>query len=800
MILVLVLIVALLILTLLGTGLWQSSLALTAILAMGTLLNFASPITLLLLWVMMAPLLFILNIPLLRRRLFSAPVMTLLCHRLPELSRTEREALEAGDVWWEAELMSGTPDWRKLLDFPLPPLTREEQAFLDGPVETLCRMLDDWRITHQDKDLPAEIWRFIREQRFFGLVLPSQYGGLGFSARAHSEVVLKIASRSVTAAVTVMVPNSLGPGELIRKYGTQAQKAHFLPRLAAGEEIPCFALTGPEAGSDAGAMTDTGIVCRQDVGDEKNVLGIRLNWDKRYITLAPVATLLGLAFKLYDPDHLLGDQEDLGITLALIPTDAPGIEIGERHDPMDIPFQNGPTRGHDVFITIDQVIGGRDGLGQGWRMLMECLAEGRGISLPALSASAAKLASRTTGAYTRIRRQFHVPIGSFEGVTEALGRIGGLTYLIDAGRLLTLGAIDHGVHPTVASAIIKYHLTESMRRLINDAMDVHGGKTIMQGPRNHLGPLYQAIPVSITVEGANILTRSMIIYGQGAIRCHPYLLTEMQAAASGDLEIFDRALMGHLGLNLHNTARAILLSLSHGWFAQVPASPYRRNLQHLTRFSAVLAFLSDVSLAILGGELKRRERISARLGDLLSHLYLASALIRHHAESDRPVEEKPLLDWGMVWCLYKTEQAMTGLLDNYPIPWLGMILKRLVFPWGPRFPAPSDRLDLSVARLLQTPGPLRDRLTSGMFLPDDPEESVACLEQALEAVMAADPVERRIKEAVREGRIASGPGGIEQALQLNLITAEEIKCLQRAESLTREVIAVDAFPPEHFNS
>jgi len=514
--LILVLLTTFLVLTTAGTGLTVSSLLLAGIYAIALLFGLATPLTLILTGLLLLPCLVVLNLPLLRRRLLSKPLMILIREMLPTLSTTEKEALEAGDVWWEAELLGGRPNWQKLLDFPLQPLTEAEQAFLDGPVETLCRMLDDWRITHDLKDLPPEIWRFIREQRFFGLVIPPQYGGLGFSARAHSEVVLKIASRSITAAVTVMVPNSLGPGELIRKYGTQEQKDHYLPRLAKGEEIPCFALTGPLAGSDAGAMPDSGSVC-----SENGRLGVRLNWDKRYITLAPVATLLGLAFKLRDPDHLLGDQEDRGITLALIPTDTPGVEIGQRHAPMEIPFQNGPTRGRNVFIPLDQIIGGREGVGQGWRMLMECLAEGRGVSLPALSAAAAKLASRTTGAYARIRRQFHVPLGAFEGITQVLGRMGGLAYLIDASRLLTLGALDQEVHPSVASAIVKYHLTESMRQLVNDAMDVHGGKTIMQGPRNHLDGLYQAIPISITVEGANILTRNMIIYGQGAVRCHP---------------------------------------------------------------------------------------------------------------------------------------------------------------------------------------------------------------------------------------------------------------------------------------
>jgi len=786
---------AILALVLTGSGIRMALLVITAILGIATAFEWAAPLFLVITASALLPPLLALNLAPLRRRLLSAPVLRLIRKKLPPLSRTEREALEAGDVWWEAELMGGHPDWKRLFEFPHSPLSEAERAFLDGPAETLCRMLDDWRITHREKDLPAEIWQFIREHRFFGLVIPSRYGGLGFSARAHSDIVQKIASRSITAAVTVMVPNSLGPGELILKYGTPAQRRYYLPRLAGGEEIPCFALTGPEAGSDAGAMTDSGVLCRQDWEGERNVLGIRLNWDKRYITLAPVATLLGLAFKLYDPDHLLGSEEDLGITLALIPTDTPGVEIGERHLPMDIPFQNGPVRGRDVFIPIDQIIGGREGIGQGWRMLMECLAEGRGISLPALSAAAAKLASRTTGAYARIRHQFHLPIGAFEGVAEALGRIGGLAYLIEAGRCLTLAALAQEIRPTVASAIIKYHLTEAMRQLVNDAMDVHGGKAIMQGPRNHLDALYQAIPISITVEGANILTRNMIIYGQGAVRCHPFLLAEMRAAARGDLAAFDQALTGHLGMALNNAVRAVVHSLSHGIFIKVPGKGRaRRALQHLTRLSAVLAFLSDVTLAILGGELKRRERVSARLGDILSHLYLASALIHHHRQSPHPDAERPLLEWGLAWCLHRSEQAITGLLDNYPLPWLGTLLKGLLLPWGRRFPPPADPLDEAIATLLQTPGPVRDRLTAGIFLPDDPQAPLARLERALRAVVKTEPVRKRLRKAIRDGRLPAGPGSVEQALRQGLVSEAEAGLLRTADALTAEVIAVDAFP------
>ncbi len=762
------------------------------ILAVFSLSQLEDPAVLAAWWALVVPPLLVLNLTPLRRRLLSAPVLKLVRRRLPELSRTEREALDAGEVWWEAELMRGQPDWQKLLRLPLPPLSEEERAFLAGPVEELCRMLDDFKITRELKDLPPEVWQFLKQNRFFGLVLPRRYGGLEFSARAHSEIVLKIASRNLAAGVTVMVPNSLGPGELILKYGTVAQKNYYLPRLARGEEIPCFALTSPEAGSDASAMTDSGILCRRDFQSEK-VLGILLNWDKRYITLAPVATLLGLAFKLYDPDRLLGEEEDLGITLALIPMGTPGVEIGARHNPLDIPFQNGPTRGRDVFIPLDWVVGGRAGVGQGWRMLMECLAEGRGISLPALASAAAKLACRTTFAYARIRRQFDLPLSAFEGVAEALGKIGGLSYLIEAGRILTLAAIDQGIRPAVASAILKYHTTEAMRLLVNAAMDVHAGKAIMQGPSNHLGTLYHAVPISITVEGANILTRCVIIYGQGAIRCHPYLLAEMQAASSSDLGSFDQALLGHLGLALQNLVRAVVLGLSLGYLARVPAGPHRRYLQHLARFSAALAFLSDLSLGLLGGELKRRERLSARLGDILIHLYLASALLRYHLEAEAMEAEHPLFEWGMAWCLYRIEQAVDELLANYPWPGLGWLVKRLVLPWGRRFGPPPDFLDRAIVSLLQTPGPVRDRLTAGMFLPEAQSEPIARLERALEAVLAASEAEQKLRQAVKAGKLRPGPGAIDAALEQGLISLDEAERLRQAAALSREVIAVDAF-------
>jgi acyl-CoA dehydrogenase len=605
----------------------------------------------------------------LRRKLVSDPFLHLARKLMPQISETEREALEAGTVWWDAELFSGHPNWKKLLATPAPTLTSEEQAFLDGPVEELCRMVDDWSINAELHDLPEGVWRFIKDHGFFGMIIPKKYGGLGFSALAHSSVVMKVASRSIAAAVTVMVPNSLGPGELLLHYGTDEQKNYYLPRLARGEEIPCFGLTSPEAGSDAASMTDTGVVCRGSSG-KKDVLGIRLNWEKRYITLGPVATVLGLAFKLYDPDRLIGNREEVGITVALIQTDLPGITIGRRHYPSNINFQNGPNSGHDVFIPLDCIVGGAARAGHGWRMLMECLAAGRSISLPALATGAGKLASRATGAYARIRKQFHLPIGRFEGIEEALARIAGYTYLMDAARVMTGGAVDQGEKPSVISAIVKYHLTEVMRRVVNDAMDVQGGSAICMGPRNFLAHVYETVPISITVEGANILTRSLIIYGQGAIRCHPFVLKEIRAAADPDpvraSKDFDRVLFAHIGFILGNAVRAFFHGLTGARFASVPVrGPSHRYYQHLTRMSACLAFASDIAMLTLGSTLKRREKLSARLGDVLSYLYLASAVLKRFEDQGRPPEDLPLLQWACEKSLYRIQGSFAELIYNF---------------------------------------------------------------------------------------------------------------------------------------
>ncbi len=741
----------------------------------------------------------------LRYLIVSRPLLKIFRKILPKVSQTEQEALDAGTVWWEGELFSGDPNWNTLLAYPKPQLSAEEKAFLDGPVEQLCEMLDEWKITRELHDLPPDVWQFIKDNGFFGMIIPKQYGGHGFSALAHSEVVMKIGSRSGTAAVTVMVPNSLGPAELLLHYGTDEQKNNYLPRLAKGLEIPCFALTGPDAGSDAGAIPDTGIICRSKFEGKKNVLGIRVTWEKRYITLGPVATLLGLAFKLYDPDGLLGEEKDLGITLALIPTNTPGISIGRRHFPLDAAFQNGPNTGKDVFIPVEWVIGGREGVGNGWRMLMNCLSVGRSISLPATSVGAAKLAARTSGAYGMVRTQFNMPIGHFEGVEEALARIGGNTYMMDAARVMTAGAVDLGEKPSVISAIIKYHLTERGRQVINDAMDVHGGKGICMGPSNYLGRTYQQIPVSITVEGANILTRSLIIFGQGAIRCHPYILKEIDAANNSDdtraLQEFDQALTGHLAFSFNNGFRCLLYGLSGGALAKGPNISFSEEMagyyRQLTRFSTAFALAADVSLLILGGSLKRKEKLSARLGDILSMLYLCSATLKRFEDDERPDSDLPLLQWSIQDALYQMQLAFYGLLDNFPNRIMAWKLRLLIFPLGRAFSPPSDDLGHKVVKVLMTPGEARDRLTKNIYIPDSDNEPLGVLEQALQCAEKCKEANSKIRTAVKAGRVtAQGNEKISEALEQGIITDTEAKSLHEMVSLRRSVIMVDDFPPD----
>ena len=755
------------------------------------------------LWLLLSAAAVLLNYVPLRRQLLSDPLFTWYKKLLPAVSQTEQEALEAGTVWWDGELFTGKPNWNKLLAYPRPVLSAEEQAIVNGPVETLCDMVDDWKITHELYDLPPEIWRYIGAQGFLGMIIPKKYGGLEFSARAHSEVVMKLSSRSSATAVTVMVPNSLGPAELLLHYGTDAQKDLYLPRLAKGLEIPCFALTGPDAGSDAGSIPDFGIVCRQDWNDQQNVLGMRLTWEKRYITLGPVATLLGLAFKLYDPDHLLGDEQDIGITLALIPTNTPGVNIGRRHLPLNGVFQNGPNSGKDVFIPMDWVIGGQARIGQGWRMLMECLAAGRSISLPAQAIAAAKLCARATGAYSRVRQQFSTPIGKFEGVEEALARIGGNAYMMDAARTMTAGAVDLGEKPSVPSAIVKYHMTERMRLVVNDAMDVHGGKGICLGPNNYLGRAYQLVPVAITVEGANILTRSMIIFGQGAIRGHPYVLRELETSRMADPEQageqFDTLLWEHIGFSISNAARALVLGLSGGRGTWVPGAPeVMRYYQQMNRFAAAFALLADVAMVVMGGELKRKEKLSARLGDVLSYLYLSSAALKRYEDDGRHQADLPLLLWSLHDAFFKLQIAMDGVLANFPNRPLAWLMRRLVFPKGLTLATPSDLMGHQVAKLLLEPSETRDRLTHGIYAPRREGDAVGNLELALDAAIAAETVHAKLRAAKKSGLIAarSQDDLTAQALEKGVITMADMTLLQRSSSLTRKVIMVDDFPQD----
>ena len=744
-----------------------------------------------------ALLLLLFAFPPIRRQVVTRAIFPLLRAAFPKVSETERAALESGTVWWDAELFSGRPRWPKLLGFEVQGLSPKEQAFLDGPVEELCRRLDDWKLS-QKRDLPPEIWAFLKEKRFFGLIIPPEFGGLGFSARAHSDVIVKVASRSVATAVVVMVPNSLGPAELLLHYGTDAQKRHYLPRLATGAEIPCFALTGPEAGSDAAATQSVGIICRGTF-EGKEVLGMRLSWNKRYITLAPVATLIGLAFRLRDPDHLLGETEDLGITCALIPAHLPGVEIGLRHDPMGIAFPNGPTSARDVFVPLDFIIGGRARAGGGWQMLMESLAAGRAISLPSLAVAGAQLAARVCGAYATVREQFDNPIGRFEGIEEPLARIGGLTYLMDAARRLTLGAVDSGQKPAVISAIVKAYLTESMRAIAIDAMDIRAGAAICRGPRNILARFYTAAPIAITVEGANILTRSMIIYGQGAIRCHPFVQAELTAAAKGDLTGLDRAFFGHVNHVMTNATRAFLLGLFGARLAQAPVSgPLAGYFRAFSRLSAAFALVSDTAMGLLGGRLKRKEKLSGRLADALAWMYLGTAALKRGHETD--LQDLPFVRWSAEHAIYRIQVALDEILAHLPLWPVRWLLRRLIFPWGLPYRPPSDRLGAAVARDLLEDREARIRLTTGIFVPPHDEPGLGHLEAALARAVPALAVEKKVRDAVRAGRLDRAPGDalLDAALAAGVITPEERQAVTLADEIRNEVIQVDAFSPQAY--
>ena len=736
-----------------------------------------------------------------RRSLVSGRILGFLAPIFPRMSDTEKTALEAGTVWWDAELFSGSPDWKKLLDFQPKPLSEKERRFLDGPCEELCRKLDDWKV-HQEGGISKELFDFIKSNGFMGMIIPEEFGGLGFSAIANSSVVTKVSSRSVTAAVIVMVPNSLGPAELLRHYGTDEQKQRWLPRLAKGEEVPCFSLTEPAAGSDAGGLRAKEVVCKGTF-EGQEVLGMRLTWDKRYSTLGPVATLIGLAFRLHDPDHLLGAQEDLGITVALVPSHLPGVDHKRLHDPLSIPFINGPTVGKDVFLPLDHIIGGPKMAGQGWRMLMECLSAGRSISLPGLATGASQWCTRVTGAYASIREQFGLAIGRFEGIEAPLARVAGTTYWLNAMRWLTAGAVDAGGKPAVISAIAKAWSTEAMRRVVNDSMDIQGGAGISRGPRNTLAHVYQAVPIGITVEGANILTRSMIVFGQGAIRCHPHALKEMQAALAKDVDAFDEAFFGHVGFIFRNAARSLVLALTDGRLAGPPiGGDAGRALERLSRLSASFTLVSDFAMGTLGGSLKRKEMISGRLADALAWMYVGSAAVRKFVADGEPARDRALLRWATLEAAHQTQEALRGILDNLPSRPAAWLLRALVFPLGARMRPPSDRLCATIARSVLDGNETRAALSRDIFVPPDGDPALGRLERALRLTAECATSRQRIHEAVKAKVLPR----LEErelyalAVEKSVITPGQAAALEEAAAARWDAIQVDAFEPEAYRA
>ena len=777
------------------------TLASAAALALVTFATEAHWVASLVAWVLFALVALPLNALPFRQQFLTRPVLRLYQKMLPGLSETEQIALEAGTVGFEGELFTGRPDWQVLLRQPAPQLSADEQAFLDGPVEKLCAMVNDWQICHELADMPAEIWEFLKKERFFGMIIPKEYGGLGFSAYGHHRVLVKLASVSGVVSSTVAVPNSLGPAELLLHYGTEEQKQRYLPKLAVGEEIPCFGLTSPTAGSDATSISDYGIVEKRVI-DGKEVLGIRLTFDKRYITLAPVATVIGLAFRLYDPNHLIGETEDVGISLALLPRDTPGIEIGRRHLPLNVPFQNGPIRGKDVFVPIDTLIGGPSYAGQGWRMLVECLSVGRAISLPSNATGGAQMAALATTAYARLRRQFNMAVGHFEGVQEALARILGNTYAITALARSTSAAVDRGERPAVPSAIAKYHATELGREVVRDAMDIHGGKGVILGPKNYLGRAWMGAPIAITVEGANIMTRSLMIYGQGAIRCHPLVLKEMQALQLPDpgqrLKLFDRLLFSHVGLAISNAVRSFWLGLIHARIGRTPAhSDTSKYFRKLDRYAAALGLCSDIAMLALGGKLKMKERLSARLGDVLSELYIASAILKRYEDQGRLEADKLLLAWSLHDRVYRIQTALAGFIDNFPVRWLRWLMAFLVFPIGRRERAPSDRLARRLCTQLLAPSDTRDRLCEGVFRAATPNNAIGRMDAILPLVIQAEPVERKFIKAMRARTIQAldYDQQVAEAVAEGVLTEAEGELLLKARAAAMEFIHVDDFDP-----
>ena len=755
----------------------------------------------LLVWLLFGAVVVVFGVPAVRAKLLTAPLLNAVKRAglLPEISDTEREALEAGDVWFEGELFGGRPDWARLMREPYPGLSDVERAFLDGPVEELCAMTDDWQV-FQKRDLPPEVWTALKEKGFFGMIIPERFGGLGFSSTAISAVIAKLSSRSIPLGITAMLPNSLGPAELLLHYGTDEQKNTLLPRLASGDEIPCFALTEPHAGSDAGAMRARGVVFRDSDGEIK----IRLDWEKRYITLAAVATMIGLAFKLEDPDNLLGQGVAPGITCALIPGDAEGITRGERHDPLNVPFFNCPFSGKDVVVGVEALVGGPTMVGKGWRMLMEQLAAGRGVMLPAQAVAGTKHAARVAGAYSMVRKQFGLPVGVFEGVQEPLARIGGSVYTLEAGRRFTCGGLDSGLKPAVVTAIMKYQFTEALRRNVNDAMDVVGGAGISRGPRNQLAHAYFAAPISVTVEGANILTRSLMIFGQGAIRCHPFAYEEITALQKGDVETFDRAFWGHVHHVWRNSTRALLLWGSRGYLARCPyEGETRRWMQKLSWASAQFAVTADLAMGLYGGGLKRKETIAGRFSDIFSWMYLGSAVLRRYEADGRLREDLPFLRWSMATALHEIQKGFEDLYSNFDAPGFGWWFRN-VESWFARInpigTGPSDEDATELVRILQTPGPQRDRLLGGTFVSKDSDDSLARLERAFKLANRADRVAATVRAAMKDGSLPKGrpADAMDAAVEAGIIAEEDRRLVAEAQAARDDVIQVDSFSEEDY--
>ncbi|TMJ76234.1 MAG: acyl-CoA dehydrogenase [Alphaproteobacteria bacterium] len=743
-----------------------------------------------------------LSIPPLRRVALITPLFHKIKGILPRVSATEQEALNAGTIGFDAELFSGQPNWEKLRAVPPITLTEEEKAFLEGPTHELCGMVNDWMIRHQDKEIPEEVWSFVKKHGFLGMLISKEHGGLGFSPQAQSLVLGKIASRSPDVCTIVMVPNSLGPGELIEKYGTPEQKHYYLPRLAKGLEVPCFSLTGPTSGSDAATMRDVGYVTRGR-HEGKEVVGIRLSWEKRYITLGPNATLVGLAFRLFDPENILGRGEDIGITVALVPAKHPGVNIGRRHLPSGTAFPNGPNWGKDVFIPMDWVIGGDKMAGQGWRMLMECLAAGRSISLPSSSAAGAKSLLRNTSAYARIRKQFDLPIGKMEGLEEPLARMVEVAYVNEAARGVTASMVSRGERPSVISAIMKYQSTERLRRSLNDAMDLHGGRAVCDGPTNYLQSAYQMMPVGITVEGANILTRSLITFAQGALRSHPYLYQEIQACQDADeergLALFEVAFCNHVSFSLSNTFGAFFHNVTFGLFGHVPEKAYGTAewYRQLWRASRNFAFVADLTVAVLGGGLKTKQKLTGRLADALSELYLLCCVLKRYEDDGKPANDRHIVALVAQNCLFKFQEALRGTIDNFPVTSARWLMRAVVFPFGAHYKPAPDWLGHKVVELVLAPGEVRDRLTRFIYVTNDVNDPIGLLEVTLTKVVAAEAAEKKLDRAVRAGQVhrVHGTDWIGDAAKQGVISDGEAQLLREVEQLTARVIAVDHFDP-----